>query len=266
VRPGVLFAQSVVLGMPASNKSVEGEVRSPRILIHMARTKDPNKEPGRIKQMWQVLQMTRRYDSLVVWYLVLAVIAPIAVAVILALLISSGDPVFFVLWIISGVLGAVLLFLIVLGRRAEKAAYSQIAGQPGAVGAVLKSSLRRSWTGNEIPINFNKTQDAVYRAVGKGGVVLFGEGPRSRTQPMLDKERANVRRILPEVPVHLIYVGPDPDSTSLHRIVPTLAKYKRVLTKNEIQQVSNRLQSLGKNGLPIPKGIDPNRVRAPRPR
>ncbi len=131
---------------------------------------------------------------------------------------------------------------------------------------MLKSSLRRSWTGNEIPINFNKTQDAVYRAVGKGGVVLFGEGPRSRTQPMLDKERANVRRILPEVPVHLIFVGPDPDSTPLHKIVSSLAKYKRVLTKNEIQQVSNRLQSLGKNGLPIPKGIDPNRARAPRPR
>ena len=96
--------------------------------------------------------------------------------------------------------------------------------------------------------------------------MLFGEGPRSRTQPMLDKERANVRRILPEVPVHLIYVGPDPDSTPLHKIVATLGKYKRALTKSEIQQVSNRLQSLGKNGLPIPKGIDPQRVRAPRPR
>ena len=99
------------------------------------------------------------------------------------------------------------------------------------------------------------------------GVVLIGEGPRTRTQPMLDKERANVRRILPEVPVHLIYVDKsDPEATSLHRIVPTLSKYKRVLNKSEIQAVSNRLQSLGKNGLPIPKGIDPQRVRAPRPR
>ena len=130
-----------------------------------------------------------------------------------------------------------------------------------------KSSLRRSWTGNEIPINFNKTQDAVYRAVGRGGVALIGEGPRSRTQPMLDKERANVRRILPEVPVHLIYVDArDPQATKLHRIVPTLQTYKRALTKSEIQAVSNRLSSLGKNGLPIPKGIDPQRVRAPRPR
>lgn len=232
----------------------------------MARPSAPEKEPGRLKQMWQVFQMTRRYDGTIVLYLLLAFLAPTGASIVLAILLGGGDPVPMILYIVAGVLAGVLLTLIVLGRRAEKAAFSQIDGQPGAVGAVLKSSLRRSWTGNEIPINFNKTQDAVYRAVGKGGVVLFGEGPRSRTQPMLDKERANVRRILPDVPVHLIYVGPDPDSTALHRIVPTLARYKRVLKKTEIQQVSNRLQSLGKGGLPIPKGIDPNRVRAPRPR
>jgi hypothetical protein len=232
----------------------------------MARPTAPEKEPGRLKQMWQVFQMTRRYDGTVVLYLLLALLAPIGAGIVLAILFGDNNPVLWILYIVAGTLAGVLLLLVVLGRRAEKAAFSQIEGQAGAVGAVLKSSLRRSWTGNEIPINFNKTQDAVYRAVGRGGVALIGEGPRSRTQPMLDKERANVRRILPEVPVHLIYVGPDPDSTLLHRIVPTLARYKRVLTKNEIQQVSNRLQSLGKSGLPIPKGIDPNRVRAPRPR
>lgn len=232
----------------------------------MARPTAPAKEPGRLRQMWQVFQMTRRYDGWIVLYLLLALLAPTGAGVILAIWLGGGNPVPMILYIVAGVLAGVLLMLIVLGRRAERAAFSQIEGQAGAVGAVLKSSLRRSWTGNEIPITFNKTQDAVYRAVGRGGVALIGEGPRSRTQPMLEKERGNVKRILPEVPVHLIYVGPDPDSTPLHRIVPTLRTYKRALTKSEIQAVSNRLSSLGKNGLPIPKGIDPNRVRAPRPR
>ncbi len=234
----------------------------------MARpTTTPAKEPGRLKQMWQVFQMTRRYDGTIVLFLLLAFLAPLGAGIVLAVIFGAGNPVLWILYIVAGLLAGVLLSLIVLGRRAEKAAFSQIEGQAGAVGAVLKSSLRRSWTGNEIPINFNKTQDAVYRAVGKGGVVLIGEGPRTRTQPMLDKERANVRRILPEVPVHLIYVDArDPEATSLHRIVSTLSKYKRALTKSEIQAVSNRLQSLGKGGLPIPKGIDPQRVRAPRPR
>jgi len=235
----------------------------------MARVKDPNKEPNRLVQMWQVFQMTRRYDSLVVWYLALAIVAPIAVSIILAVLFASGEGqiVYFVIWIIAGVLGAVLLALIVLGRRAEKAAYSQIAGQPGAVGAVLKSSLRRSWTASEMPVSVSpKTQDAVYRAVGKGGVVLIGEGPRSRTQRMLDDEKKSVARIVPNVPINYIFVGPDADSTPLHKIPTKLATFKSTLRKPEVHAVNNRLNSLGKNGLPIPKGVDPFKVRSARPR
>jgi len=233
----------------------------------MARpTPQPDKEPGRIKQMWQVFQMTRRYDSSIVWWLILCLVVPVGAAIVLGVLLG-GNVVGLVLFIIAGVLAGVLIGLIVLGRRAEKAAYSQIAGQPGAVGAVLKSGLRRNWTGSEMPVNVSpRTQDAVYRAVGRGGVVLIGEGPRSRTQPMLDKERTNVHRILPNVPVNVLYVGPDADSLPLHRIPGALGRYKNVLTKAEVLAVSNRLQSLGKNGLPIPKGIDPTRVRAPRPR
>ena len=235
----------------------------------MARKKDPNKEPGRIKQMWQVLQMTRRYDSAVVWLLILAAVLPIAVSIVLAILTSSGPGqiVGFVLYIIAGVLGAILLFLIVLGRRAERAAYSQIAGKPGAVGAVLKSSLRRSWTASEMPVSVSpKTQDAVYRAVGRGGVALIGEGPRTRTQRMLEDERKAIARILPNVPVHFLYVGPDSDSTPLHKIPSKLGSFKSVLRKQEVFAINNRLNSLGKNGLPIPKGVDPFKVRSARPR
>jgi hypothetical protein len=219
--------------------------------------------------MWQVFQMTRRYDGTIVWWLLLCLLLPIAVAVVAAVLFSRDNVFGLVLYIIVGVLVGVLLGIIVLGRRAERAAYGGIAGQPGAVGAVLKNGLRRSWIGSEMPINISpRTQDAVYRAVGRGGVVLIGEGPRSRTQPMLEKERANVTRILPNVPVNFLYVGPDPDSTPLHRIVPSLGRFKAKLTKAEVQAVSTRLASLsrGVGGIGIPKGIDPRRVRAPRPR
>jgi uncharacterized integral membrane protein len=231
----------------------------------MARS-TPEKEPGRIKQMWQVFQMTRRYDSAIIPLLLASFIVPVGIAVLLSVLFSRDNILGLVLYIIAGVLAGVLLVLIVLGRRAEAAAYSQIAGKPGAVGAILKSGLRRSWTGSEMPVVVNKSQDAVYRAVGRGGVVLIGEGPRSRTQPMLDKERANVHRVLPNVPITLLYVGPDPDATPLTKIVPSLGRLKRSLTKAEVIAVSNRLASLGRNGMPIPKGIDPMRVRAQRPR
>lgn len=225
------------------------------------------KEPGRLKQMYQVFQMTRRYDSLAIWFLLLGFIGPILVGLLLAFLLARDQILGFVLYIVAGVLGGILVFLIVLGRRAERAAYSQIAGQPGAVGAVLKSSLRRGWTASEMPVAVSpKTQDAVYRAVGRGGVALIGEGPRSRTQPMLEGERRNITRILPNVPVTFLYVGPDAESVPLHKLPVKLRSIKSALRKPEILAVSNRLNSLGRNGLPIPKGMDPTKVRAPRPR
>ena len=237
----------------------------------MARTKDstpkPPKEPGRLKQMYQVLKMTMRYDKLAVWFLLLGFLVPVLAGLVLAHLLSPDQVFGFVLYTITGVLGGVLGFLIVLGRRAEKAAYSQIEGQPGAVGAVLKSSLRRGWTASEMPVAVSpKTQDAVYRAVGRGGVALIGEGPRSRTQRMLEEERRSIVRILPNVPVTFVYVGPDAESVPLYKLPAKLRRLKPVLRKPEIVAVSNRLNSLGKNGLPIPKGIDPMRVRSQRPR
>src|SRR5690606_23051515 len=137
-----------------------------------------------------------------------------------------------------------------------------IAGQPGAVGAVLKNALPRGWIGNEMPVAVSpRTQDAVFRAVGRGGVVLIGEGPVSRTGKMLDDERRKVQRIVPNVPITLLHVGPDENSIELHRIRASVRKIRRAINKAEIYAVNNRLSSLGKSALPIPKGIDPLRVR-----
>ncbi|MDH6181056.1 hypothetical protein M2152_001238 [Microbacteriaceae bacterium SG_E_30_P1] len=238
----------------------------------MARTSSSSpskapKEPGRLKQMYQVFQMTTRYDKRAIWYLLASFVLPLVAGIGLGVLLSGANVVGLILYIVAGLLGGILLFLIVLGRRAERAAYSQIAGQPGAVGAVLKSSLRRGWTASEMPITVSpKTQDAVYRAVGRGGVALIGEGPQSRTRPMLEDQRKVVARILPNVPINFVFVGPDEDSTALHKLPAKLNSFKSALRKNEVLAVSNRLNSLGKNGLPIPKGMDPMKARAPRPR
>lgn len=235
----------------------------------MARTKDRSsapKEPGRLKQMWQVFQMTRRYDSTAPWLMLLAFLAPVVLSLALAIWLSGGNGFTIALWVVAGALAGLLLAMIILGRRAERAAYSQIDGQPGAVGAVLRSGLRGGWVGNEMPVAVNgKTQDAVYRAVGRGGIVLIGEGDAFRTERMLKDEQRKVSRVLPNVPVRLLTVGHGDDSVELHRLAATLRKSKRVLTKPEVLAVSNRLNSL-QNALPIPKGIDPMKVRAQRGR
>ncbi len=233
----------------------------------MARS-TPEKEPGRIKQMWQVFKMTRRSDPGITWYLILSFLVPLAASIVLSVVFFGDNVIGIILTVLTGLLGGLLLVLVVLGRRAERAAYSQIEGQSGAVGAVLRNGLRRSWIGSEEPIAFSaKTRDAVYRAVGRPGVVLIGEGPLSRTQSMLDKERANVARLLPNVPVHLLSVGPDAESVPLHKLSARLNRLPRKLTKAEVLQVDKRLTSVAKvKGFKIPGGIDPQRMRAPRPR
>jgi len=236
----------------------------------MARKEKPAqaaKEPGRLKQMWQVFQMTRRYDPAVVWWMLLGLVGGIAVGVVLSLILSPGSVFGIVLWTIAGLFAGILAAMIILGRRAERAAYDQISGQPGAVGAVFRSSLGRNWTGNEMPVNANaKTQDAVYRAVGTGGVVLVGEGPRSRTRKLVEDEKRKITRILPNVPVNELYVGPDPDAIPLYRLPREIKRIRRPkLTKPEVIAVRNRLAALGTN-LPIPKGVDPYKVRPQRAR
>lgn len=236
----------------------------------MARSKPEkkNKEPGRIKQMWQVFKMTRRSDPSVAWWMALAFIAPIAVSIVLSVVLFPGNILSLVLTILTGVMMGLLFAMIILGRRAERAAYNQIAGQPGAVGAVLKNGLRRSWIASEEPAAFSpRTMDAVYRAVGKPGVVLISEGPVSRTQPMVDKERANVARLVPTVPIYELHVGPDADSVPLHKVPAELKKFPKKLTKAEILAVDKRVTSVKKlKGFGIPAGIDPTKLRAPRPR
>lgn len=239
----------------------------------MARTKTAKapkapKEPGRIAQMWTVLKMTVREDRTSLWIFLAVGLAPILLAVLVSVLLFRDNILGLVLMVISGVLLGLLLFLITLGRRAERAAYTRIAGQPGAVSAVIENSLRGGWTGDAMPVGINpKTQDAVYRVIGKGGVALIAEGPSSRTQRLVDEQRRIIQRTIPNVTIHVMRVGPDADAVALHRVPATLRKYKNVLRRAEVRSILARLNSLQRDkALPIPKGMDPARARAPRPR
>jgi hypothetical protein len=193
---------------------------------------------------------------------------PLALGIVLPFTVLPGGIFTKILWITTGVLAGLLLALVILGNRAEAVAYRQISGQPGAVGAILQGSLRRAWQTSEFPVQVNpRTQDAVYRAVGKCGVVLIAEGPKSRVKKILDDEKKMVARAVPQVPIHIVHVGPDPDSTPLPKLRNTLYKFKKELNKAEVLAVAHRLSSLKKPGtIPMPKGIDPFKMRAPKPR
>lgn len=227
----------------------------------------PPKEPGRIAQMWQIFKTTRKLDPAVLPLMLAALLVPILLGVAAGVFLTGGNVLALILYILVGVMLGVLLLLLVLGRRAERAAYGQIEGQPGAVGAVMKSGLRRTWKASEMPVAVQgRSQVAVYRAVGRPGVVLIAEGGAGPTKRLVDEERRKVARILPDVPVTVLHVGRDGDAVPLHALAGRMNKLKKAINRTEVLAVSNRLQSLGRNGLPIPKGVDPFKVRSGRPR
>lgn len=231
----------------------------------MARvTGRPAKAPGRIKQLLDVFSVTRRSDPSLPWWMLLAFAVPVVLGVVVALLIAGGNVFTIIVWVLLGVVTGVLAALIVMNRIAERAAYRRIEGQQGAVGAVLRATLRRGWRGSEVPVAVSpRTRDAVYRAVGRPGVVLIAEGPKGRTQRLLDEERRKVARVAPNVPISLLRVGQEEGSIRLGQINRSLGRLKGTLTRAEVVAVSNRLDSLG-SGVPLPKGVDPTKLRPVR--
>ena len=150
-----------------------------------------------------------------------------------------------------------------LSRRAERAAFAQIEGKPGAAGAAL-SVLRRGWILKDEPVAVNpRTQDAVFRAIGRPGIVLVAEGPVSRVKQLVNAERVKMNRIVPGVPVQVVHAGNGEGQVPLQRISKTLQKMKKNLTKQEVSAVDKRLSALGPR-MPIPKGVDPFKARPDR--
>lgn len=232
------------------------------------KTKDP-KKPGRVAQVRQVFDMTRKADPAAVWWMLLAALAVLVVAVLVGLWIDQV-----VYCLIIGLPLAILAATIILGRRAERAAFAQIEGQPGATSAVM-GQLRRGWFYDQEPVaaeaggqmrGMRDLHNAamVFRAVGRPGVVLIAEGPRGAAQRLAASERKRVARVVgEEVPVHTITVGSGEGDLKLRQVVPSIKKLPKKLTNDEAMVVQQRLKALGgKNRPPIPAGIDP--TRAPR--
>jgi F0F1-type ATP synthase assembly protein I len=219
-----------------------------------------DKKPSRLKQIGEVFNMTRRHDPMVPWLMLLAFLGVVAVSLIIGLVLEN--------WITALIIGIPLGFLaatLILSRRAERAAFAQIENQPGASGAAL-STLKRGWITEEQPVAVNpRTQDAVFRAIGRPGVVLVSEGPTHRVRPLVEAERKKLVRILPNVTIHVIESGRGEGQVPISQVAKKMNKLNNELTKTEVSAVSKRISSLG-GRLPIPKGIDPYKARPQRGR
>ena len=155
-------------------------------------------------------------------------------------------------------------------RLSTTAMYKQIDGMPGAAGHVLSTSLGRNWQASDMPVGVNpKTQEAVYRAIGRGGVVIVGEGARGRLTRLVNDERSKVQRVASgrarDGALRRPRRGRGADRQARRR--PS-SRCRRRSTTPRMAAVIKRVDSVSQSlaSLPIPKGIDPTKVRAPRPR
>jgi hypothetical protein len=231
----------------------------------MARSKNPEspdkpKKPSRTAQIRQAYSMTRKSDPRVGWVTLATFLGVLVVLLAIGFLI--GHPVY------VGIMGVMFAFLaatIVFGRRAEKAAFSQVEGQPGAAAAAL-NMLRKGWTVTP-GVAVTRNQDLVHRAVGRPGVVLIAEGGGpSRLGNQLAQEKKKVARVVPDVPIYDIQAGNDEGQVPLRKLNKHLMKLPRNLKNDQVSEVNQRLKALGSMTLPIPKGPMPRNIQRGGPR
>jgi hypothetical protein len=219
------------------------------------------KKQGTFRRLIEAYRITRRTDKRV---------GLVCLAWALVVGGALGALFWFVIHPIAGVIVGVssglLAFLVVFGRRAERAAYAQLEGQPGAAAAAL-GVLKRGWH-VQTAVAVTKNQDLVHRVVGRPGVILIGEGNEARVRHLLGVEKKKHARVVGEAPIYDVVVG----DSGADGVVPIrkLSKHVTKMPRNvkpaEITDLLQRLKALDatRPQIPMPKGPMPTSLRAAR--
>lgn len=216
---------------------------------------------NRIRQIFEAWKQLRELDPKALPLVLAGVLGGLLIGGLLGFTVPLG------LWapILFGVLGASIGGLFVFSRRVQKAQFTAIEGKAGAAAAVL-DQMRGQWFVTPA-VAFNNKQDLVHRVIGRCGVVLVAEGTSTqRVKGLLAKERKRLKRVLGETPLHTVIVGEGEGQVPLNKLQLHLNKRKRALSKSEVPKLERKLKPLDQGNLPIPKGVDPNQMRGPRPR
>ncbi|MEV4253230.1 DUF4191 domain-containing protein [Spirillospora sp. NPDC049652] len=219
-------------------------------------TDGAQERPGRLKQIRMVAQVLHQANPKALPIVFASALGALVVVVAIGWFVGS-------LWFFVplGILAAVAVGMVVFGQLAQRAQYSVIAGQPGAAAAVLKN-VRGGWTVTEA-VSGNRNLDMVHRAVGRPGVVIVSEGPRSRVGQLLGAEKKRISRAVPSVPIYDIQVGDEEGQIPVDKLQRHLMKLPRNLTKAQVADVNSRLAALPR-AMQMPKGPMPKGARMPR--
>ena len=229
----------------------------------MAKETDPDKTSRR-KQFVQTYRMAKKSDPAIGLWILGAFLLGAAVGFV-AFMLLPGDGALG--WAIAGagaLMLGLLLALIVFGRRAQKAAYGQMEGQPGAAAAALQM-LKRGWK-TDPAIAFTKQQDVVHRVVGPPGIVLVGEGNPHRVRQLLASERRKHERVAADIKIHEVVCGREEGQVPLPKLTRHVSKLGRQVKPAEMTDILNRLKALdaARPNIPLPKGPVPTSMKGMR--
>ena len=225
----------------------------------------PEPAKGRLRQMRQAYKITKRTDRNIGLILLLWFVLVGGVFAVGGLYFGGRGWLGITFSIVFGLLSGLLAVLIVFGRRAERAAYAQVEGQPGAAAGALQM-LKRGWDVKPA-IAFTKNQDVVHRVVGRPGIILVGEGNAGRVRGLLGAERKKHVRIGgDEIPVHEIVVGSGEGEIKLTKLNKHVQKMKKAIKPADQTALMNKLKALDamRPAAPMPRGPMPTSMKGAR--
>jgi hypothetical protein len=230
----------------------------------MAKETKKDKAPGMFAQFGEQIRFLKGVDKKALPTAILIGVGTFSLITVLGIFISAGAFFGIAVWTILGIVAGYLSALLTLTNRANKAIFTKYANEPGRISLSVGTLTRRVYKGTNQPVAVNaRTKDMVFRVVGPAGVVLMGEGAKASTQQLLEDERRKIQRVASGVTVHTFYSSEDGSGVPIRALHKKVSKLKRTLTKSEIRAVQNRLAAMdSRGGLPIPKGVDPMKIRA----
>ena len=216
--------------------------------------------------MRQAYRLTKKTDPNLGLILLLTFLIFAGIAALLSIL-TFGTSIFgIIVTAIFALFVGTLGVLIVFGRRAEKSAYLQIEGQPGAAAGALQM-LKRGW--NVKPaVAVTKNQDVVHRLIGRPGVILVGEGNPVRVAQLLGVEKKKHSRVVGEdIPIIDVIVGRGEGQVPLAKLNSHVRRYKKTIKPAQMTEVINKMMALDamRPQVPMPRGpMNGNSMRGAR--
>jgi hypothetical protein len=226
----------------------------------MVRNRSKQKKQGGLRKLLAAYRMTKEHDKHV---------GLICFAWFLGVGLLVGGPVGWVIHPLAGVVAGVpagfLAAVVVFGRRAERSAYAQLEGRPGAAAAAL-GVLRRGWH-VQPGVSATKNQDLVHRVVGRPGVILIGEGNAARVRNLLAVEKKKHARVVGDAPIYDVVVGEEvDDAVPVKKLSKHIMKLPRNIAPSDVTDLLQRLKALDtvRPQMPVPKGPMPTSTKQAR--